>query len=133
MPLLVIIALFVIGPIAEIYVLLAAGETFGLWPVLGACVATAIIGGFIVRLQGLQALKSAQADMQDGKPPVSAAADGVFLLFAAPFLMTPGFITDGIGFLLLVPPVRHWIARAVLKRMKGAIERGEMRVTAGRF
>jgi len=133
MALLFIIALFVIGPIAEIYVLLAAGGAFGVWPVIAACIGTAILGGFILRLQGLAALKSAQKDMRQGRPPVEAAADGVFLVVAAPFLMTPGFITDAIGFSLLIPPVRRWIARTALKRVKRSIERGDMKVTTHRF
>ena len=133
MALLFIIALFVIGPIAEIYVLLAAGSAFGVWPVIAACIGTAILGGFILRLQGLAALNSARKDLNEGRAPVEAAADGVFLVIAAPFLMTPGFITDAIGFSLLIPPVRRWIARTALKRVRRSIERGDMKVTTHRF
>ena len=128
-----LILLFVIGPIAEIYVLLAAGGTFGVWPVIAACIATAILGGVILRLQGLAALQSAQRDLNDGKAPVEAVADGVFLIIAAPFLMTPGFLTDAVGFSLLIPPVRRWIARTVLKRLKHSVETGQTRVTIRRF
>ena len=110
-----LIGLFVIGPIAEIYVLLAAGGAFGVWPVVGACVATAVIG------------------LDEGRAPVEAVADGVFLVIAAPFLMTPGFITDAIGFLLLIPPVRRAIAREALRRLRRNIETGETRVYYRRF
>ena len=110
---LLLIALFIIGPIAEIYVLLTAGGLFGVWPVVIACVATALIGGFILRIQGLAAIDAARRDLAEGRPPVEAAADGVFLIVAAPLLMTPGFLTDAAGFLLLVPPVRRLIARTV--------------------
>lgn len=129
----ILITLFVIGPIAEIYVLLAAGGAFGVWPVVGACVATAVIGGVILRLQGLAALHSAQADINSGKPPVEAAADGVFLIIAAPFLMTPGFLTDFIGFSLLIPPVRRWIARQALARLRRSINNGTTSFTVRRF
>jgi len=121
----ILLALFVAGPIAEIYVLLAAGGAFGVWPVVLACMGTAVLGGFILRLQGLAALNNARRDLDEGKPPVAAAADGIFLLIAAPFLMTPGFLTDAIGFLLLVPPVRRWIARAALGWLKKRIDNGE--------
>lgn len=130
--LLFVIALFLIGPIAEIYVLLAAGGTFGVWPVVGACIATAIIGGFILRLQGLAAIQSARRDLANGSAPVEAVADGVFLLIAAPFLMTPGFLTDGIGFLLLTPPIRRQIARLALHRLRHAIANGNASFTIHR-
>jgi UPF0716 protein FxsA len=119
-----LIALFVIGPIAEISVLLAAGQAFGAWPVILACIATAVIGGIMLRIQGLNALNSLSRDLDEGRVPVEAAADGVFLAVAAPLLMTPGFITDAIGFFLLVPPARHWIAREALKRLRRKVEAG---------
>ena len=130
--LLLLLALFVIGPIAEIYVLLAAGGTFGVWPVIAACVGTAALGGFILRLQGLAALNKARQDLAEGSPPIESVADGVFLIVAAPFLMTPGFLTDGIGFLLLVPPVRRFIARQVLQRLKDRVARGDAHITIHR-
>ena len=128
-----LIALFVIAPIAEIYVLLAAGGAFGVWPVIFACVATAVIGGFLLRLQGLKAIAGAQRDLQDGKVPVEAAVDGVFLAIAAPMLMLPGFLTDALGFLLLTPPFRHAVARAAFARLKRSIDQGETRVEFRRF
>ncbi len=122
--LLFLVALFFAGPIAEIYVLLRAGEAFGAGPVVAACIATAILGGLILRLQGLAALNSARRDLDQGRPPVEAAADGVFLLIAAPFLLTPGFITDTLGFLLLIPPLRRFIARRMLARLRRSVDEG---------
>ncbi|MEL7239244.1 MAG: FxsA family protein, partial [Planctomycetota bacterium] len=111
----------------------SAGSTFGVLPVVAACVGTAVLGGVIMRIQGFQALQSARTDMDAGKPPVEAAVDGVFLLAATPFLMTPGFITDGLGFLMLVPPVRRAIARYALQRLKRAAENGQATFTIRRF
>lgn len=119
-----LIALFVAGPIAEISVLLAAGQAFGAWPVIAACIATAAIGAVMLRIQGLSALHSLSRDLNEGRAPVEAAADGVFLAIAAPLLMTPGFITDAIGFFLLIPPARRWIAREALKRLRRKLEAG---------
>ncbi|WP_425410523.1 FxsA family protein [Hyphococcus sp.] len=116
-----LIALFIIGPIAEIYVLLAAGDAFGIIPVIAACIFTAFLGGFIIRLQGLAALNSARGDLQTGRLPIDSAVDGALLIVAAPFLMTPGFITDAIGFSLLVPPVRRALARYALTRIRARI------------
>ena len=127
--LILLLALFVAGPIAEIYVLLKAGAAFGAGPVVLACIATAVIGGIIMRFQGFAAVRSAQADLAAGRPPVEAAVDGAFLLVAAPFLMTPGFITDVIGFLLLTPPIRRAIARIALKRLRKSIDAGGVTIT----
>ncbi|MEM9705147.1 MAG: FxsA family protein, partial [Pseudomonadota bacterium] len=124
---------FVVGPFVEIYILLKAGGAFGALPVILACVATAILGGVIMRLQGFAALASARRDIDAGKAPVEAAVDGVFLLVAAPFLMTPGFMTDALGFMLLTPPIRRAIARYALSRLRQAVDRGDVKVEVRRF
>ena len=130
--LLILIAAFVIGPIAEIYLLLVAGQAFGPLPVVAACLATAFLGGWIIRLQGLAALNAAQRDLQAGRPPVASAVDGALLAVAAPFLMTPGFITDAIGFALLTPPFRRFLGRLALREIKKRIERGDAVITIHR-
>ncbi|GJL94107.1 MAG: hypothetical protein DHS20C05_05120 [Hyphococcus sp.] len=119
----ILIALFVIGPIAEIYVLLAAGSAFGVLPVITACIATAIIGGWVIRLQGMAALNAARKDLDAGRPPISSAVDGALLVVAAPFLMTPGFLTDAIGFALLTPPFRRFLGRLIMREIKKRMDR----------
>lgn len=121
----VLLIVFVIGPIAEIYVLLTAAQSFGVLPVIAACLFTAFLGGFIIRMQGLAALNAARSDLETGRLPVDSVVDGALLIVAAPFLMTPGFITDAAGFLLLVPPVRRILARWVLKGVRAHIVRRE--------
>ena len=121
----IILALFIIGPIAEIYVLLTAAQSFGVLPVIAACLITAFLGGFIIRVQGLAALNAARADLATGRLPVDSVVDGALLIVAAPLLMTPGFITDAAGFTLLVPPVRRLLARLVLKSVRRHIVRQE--------
>ncbi|MEO1241506.1 MAG: FxsA family protein [Pseudomonadota bacterium] len=126
---LILVTLFIIGPIAEIYVLLSAGSAFGVLPVIAACLATAFLGGWIIRLQGLAALQGAQRDLDAGRPPVASAVNGALLLVAAPFLMTPGFLTDAIGFALLIPPVRMFLAKQALRHIKERIDRGDAKIT----
>lgn len=128
-----ILLALVVLPFAEIYVLIQAGTVFGAWWVILATIATAVIGGLILRIQGLNALNRLRQDLAGNSAPVEPVVDGVFLLIAAPFLMTPGFITDAIGFALLIPFVRHAIARAFLKRIRGSIERGESSIIFRRF
>lgn len=130
---LILFLVLILLPIGEIYVLLKAGAAFGAWPVILATIGTAVLGTIIIRWQGFNAMRNLQRDMAEQKVPVEAAVDGVFLLIAAPFLMTPGFITDTFGFLLLVPPLRHMIARYFLGKIRRSVERGETRVTFMRF
>lgn len=118
-----LLLLFVIGPIAEIAVLLTAGDAFGPLPVIAACLFTAALGGALIRWQGLAALHAARGDLAGGRLPVDAAVDGALLVVAAPLLMTPGFITDAAGFLLLVPPLRRLMARAALKALRSRVVR----------
>ncbi len=126
--LMLLIVLFLVMPIAEIYVLIKAASIFDALPVIAACVGTAILGGFLLRLQGLAALNKARQSMQSGKVPVESAVDGVLLLISAPFLMTPGFITDIIGFSLLIPAVRRMIGQYALLRLKRKIDNGSAHI-----
>lgn len=125
----ILFIVFVLGPIAEIYVLLTAGGAFGVLPVVAACVATALLGGALIRLQGVAALNAARRDVSAGRAPVDSAIDGALLVVAAPFLMTPGFLTDAVGFALLTPPVRQWIGRMALAEIRKRMKRGDARVT----
>ncbi len=127
-----LITIFVLGPIAEIYVLITAGSAVGVWPVIAACLGTAALGGWLIRLQGMAALNAARQDMSDGRAPVDAVVDGVLLILAAPFLMTPGFITDAVGFSLLIPPVRRALAVYFLRWIQNRINTGSATITIHR-
>lgn len=128
----ILIALFVAGPIAEIYVLITAGSLFGVGPVIATCIATALIGGWIIRLQGLKALYKIQQDLNSGTPPLEPVFDGVLVILAAPFLMTPGFLTDILGFLLLTPPIRRFIGRYLLVMLKARMDDNAKIITIDR-
>lgn len=129
---LTLLVVFVLAPIAEIYVLLAAGSAFGVLPVIAACLATAFAGGWIIRLQGLAALNAARDDLNNNRLPVASAVNGAVLLVAAPFLMTPGFLTDAVGFALLIPPIRHAVAQFALREIKKRVDRGDATITIHR-
>lgn len=130
---LILLALFVVAPMAEIYVLLTAGAAFGPLPVIAACLGTAFLGGWIIRLQGLAALNAARTDMDSGRLPVASAVNGALLFVAAPLLMTPGFITDALGFCLLIPPVRNALGRYALAQIKKRVERGDATITIHKY
>jgi len=116
MPLL-IFGLFIAVPLIEVVLFIQVGGAIGaLWTVL-ACLATAAAGAFLVRHQGLATMASARQAMDQGRMPAVEAFDGICLVFAGALLLVPGFFTDALGFLLLLPPFRHalraWLATRV--------------------
>ncbi|WP_036766509.1 FxsA family protein [Parvularcula oceani] len=123
-----LLGLLVILPIAEIAVIVEVGQATNWLVVVLLTILTAALGAALIRWQGLNALKEYRAAAARREVPVGAAVDGVSLLLAAPLMMTPGFITDAFGFALLIPPVRRTVARALLRRVKRGIDRGQVRI-----
>lgn len=111
------LVIFVAMPIIEIAVFIQAGELIGLWPTIGIVILTAIIGTSLMRAQGLQTLARAQAQMDHGEMPIGEMFDGICILIAGVLLLTPGFVTDTMGFLLLVPPLRRAIGAGVIMKL----------------
>lgn len=101
--------LFLTVPLAEIYVLLKVGSLIGALPAVGAVVLTAIIGAALVRVQGFSTLAQIRDSLNRGQVPAVALVEGAFLLVAGALLLTPGFITDAIGFACLCPPLRRFL------------------------
>lgn len=101
--------LFLTVPLAEIYVLLEVGSLIGALPTIGAVVLTAVIGAALVRVQGFSTLAQIRDSLNRGEVPAVALVEGAFLLVAGALLLTPGFITDAIGFACLCPPLRRFL------------------------
>lgn len=106
----VILFLFVAIPIAEIWILISVGGIIGVVPTISLVVLTAIAGTALIRHQGMGLILKARQGLDRGEPPVGAVIDGAFLLVAGALLLTPGFLTDAIGFLCLVPIFRRSVA-----------------------
>jgi UPF0716 protein FxsA len=123
---LVLLVVFIVFPLLEIALLVKLGAILGFWPTIGLVIATAIAGTTILHRQGFAVLRRSQEAIAEGKPPIEPVADGVFLLISGLLLITPGLITDSIGILLLVPPVRKAIARWSLRKIlsKGNVAGG---------
>jgi UPF0716 protein FxsA len=107
--------LFAILPIVEIAILINVGEQIGGWYTVAIVILTAFAGAHLVRQQGLSTLMQAQQKMQAGTMPEQEMAEGLLLVIAGVLLVTPGFITDGIGFLLSLPMTRPLIAKSLVK------------------
>lgn len=109
--------LFAILPIVEIAILINVGEQIGGWYTVAIVIITAFAGAHLVRQQGLSTLMQAQQKMQAGTMPGQEMAEGLLLVIAGVLLVTPGFITDGIGFLLSLPMTRPLIAKGLVKNL----------------
>ncbi len=103
--------IFVAVPIIEIALFISVGGAIGLWPTLAIVVLTAMIGTQLMRRQGIMTLNRLQTSLAEGRNPADPMAQGAMILVAGVLLLTPGFFTDAMGFLLLVPLVRTALVR----------------------
>ncbi|CCQ75628.1 FxsA family protein [Magnetospira sp. QH-2] len=106
---LLLVFAFLLIPVAEIALFIEVGDGIGLWATLGLVLMTAMVGISIMRMQGQSTFERARQTLDRGDMPVDEALDGVLLILAGALLLTPGFFTDTIGFLLLLPPLRGWL------------------------
>ncbi len=124
--------LFIIMPIVEMTILIKVGGMIGALNTVGLVLLTAVIGAALLRQQGLSTLLRANQRLNSGELPATEVAEGLILAVGGALLLTPGFVTDGIGFLCLMPGSRHWLAGQALKRMVVAGQSGSFTFTAGR-
>ncbi len=110
--------LFVAVPIIEIGLFIQVGGFLGLWPTLAIVVLTALVGTALMRAQGMAALQKLQTSIESGGNPADPIANGAFILIAGLLLLTPGFFTDTLGLLLLIPRVRQALIRAITTQLK---------------
>ena len=99
--------LFIVVPLVEIYLLLEVGGIIGAAPTIGLVVLTAAAGAALVRAQGFSTIRQVRRSMEAGEIPAVAIVEGIFLLVAGALLLTPGFLTDAVGFGCLIPPLRR--------------------------
>jgi UPF0716 protein FxsA len=113
-----LVVLFIVVPIVELYVIIQVGQLIGVWPTLALLLADALLGSLLLRHQGRSAWRRFNAALAERRFPGREAADGVMIAVGATLLLTPGFVTDVFGFLLLIPPTRA-LARSLLRRYVG--------------
>lgn len=109
-------------PVIEIAVLIEVGAVIGTMPTILLIVGTAVLGTVLLRQQGMGVLRRTQESLNKGEMPVAEVFEGVCLLTAGALLLTPGFVTDAVGFVLLVPPARRWLGRLLLQRLLSRTE-----------
>src|ERR687897_787077 len=110
MPLL-LVALFIIVPIAELAIIIQVGQAIGVWWTIALLIADSILGSLLMRSQGRAASRRFNQALQGGRAPAREVADGVLIIFGGALLLTPGFLSDIAGLLFLLPPTRALIRR----------------------
>ena len=118
MPLLALIALFLIVPFLELYVILeVVGPALGAPLTIALLAADSVIGALLFKSQGRSVWRRFNRTMSEGRVPHREVVDGVLVIFGGAFLVTPGFLTDIVGALLLLPPTRAVIRRLLVRRL----------------
>ncbi|MCL7747776.1 FxsA family protein [Halalkalibacter alkaliphilus] len=119
-----LLLLIIIVPALEIAVLILSGNILGVWPTILLIIATGVLGAWLAKKEGLQALRLAQLQTQQGQLPSGVILDGICILVGGVVLLTPGFITDAIGFFLLIPATRMIAKGFLLKMFNQMIKNG---------
>jgi UPF0716 protein FxsA len=127
MPLAALIALFIIVPLAELYLILKVGDAIGaVWTIL-LLAADSVLGSVLLRTQGRAVWARFNTTLAEGKMPHREVMDGVLVIFGGAFLITPGFLTDIVGLTLLIPPTRAVVRRLVVRRLGRRVAVGSTR------
>ena len=104
-------------PLVEIAIFIKVGQTIGLLPTLALIIAAALVGGLLLRMQGLQIIGQLRSNMSTGRLPGRTIADTMMIGLAALLLLLPGFLSDVLALALLLPPVRGWIYARLASRV----------------
>jgi UPF0716 protein FxsA len=123
MPFLLLLAIFIIVPFAELYVILqVVGPALGAPLTVLLLAADSLLGAYLFRTQGRAVWRRMNDELRQGRMPHREVQDGVAIVFGGAFLITPGFLTDIVGILLLFPPTRAVIRRFVVRRLSKRVQ-----------
>jgi UPF0716 protein FxsA len=126
-----LVLVFVLVPLAEILVILQVGEAIGGWWTAALLVADSLLGAYLLRLEGRRAWSEFRSALEDGRWPGDEVAQGALVIVGGTLLLTPGFLTDALGFLFLLGPTRRIVARRLRARVGQAAGSGTA-TSAGR-
>lgn len=121
-----LVLLFTVIPALELYLLVKIGSRIGTLNTVLLIVATGVVGAHYARLQGFAVVRRLQESLGQGRAPAGEILDGAMLLLGGALLLTPGFLTDAVGFSLLFPPTRATWKRIFAQWLRRKMERGEI-------
>ncbi len=113
----ILLILFIVVPIIEIGLFIQVGGFLGVWPTIALVLITAMVGASLVRSQGIRTLLNVQSRLQKGQLPAQQILEGVLLAVAGVLLLTPGFMTDALGMVVLLPIPRAMLAKYLMARV----------------
>jgi UPF0716 protein FxsA len=117
-----LLLLFITVPLVEFFLLMKIGMRIGIVPTIATIFITGIFGAWLTRVQGLRTLRRFQEATKEGRLPHEEVMDGMMILVAGAVLLTPGFLTDAVGFLLLAPSVRMAVRKQLSNYLMGRIQ-----------
>ena len=126
-----LLLLFVVLPAVELALLIELGSRFGTLHTLTLIVLTGVIGASLARGQGLGVMRQIQAEVAEGRLPATSLVDAAIILVAAALLVTPGVLTDGFGFLCLIPAFRGVVKRILWRRLEDSVRRNRVHIDVG--
>ena len=112
----VLVLLFLVVPLAELYVIIQVGQAVGALNTIGLLIVISVVGAWLAKREGISVWRRFQRQIESGAVPGREIADGVMILFAGALLMSPGFLTDILAIALLLPPVRAVIRGVLMKQ-----------------
>ena len=124
-----LLILFIAVPVVELVLLIEIGQRVGTLVTVGLIIGTGIVGASLARQQGIRTLARLRTDLDAGQLPAEPIVDGVLILLAAAVLITPGVLTDLVGFLCLVPACRRRLKRFLKRRFERAVQETAVGVT----
>jgi UPF0716 protein FxsA len=116
-PLWALALLFLLVPIAELYVIYQVGDAIGIWWTFLLLAVDSLLGSFLLKSQGRSVWRRFNDHLAQGRVPHREVIDGVLVIFGGAFLITPGFLTDIVGLVLLIPPTRSVVRRFLVRRL----------------
>lgn len=128
-----LLLLFLLTPAIELGLLIQVDKLIGFGPTIGLIVATGIAGSYLARREGVSTWRRLNQRLRAGDLPGTELVDGVIILVAGALLITPGVLTDAIGFLGLVPFTRAFVRRALIRRLQKKMEQGSVQIQFGMF
>jgi UPF0716 protein FxsA len=121
----IFLLLIIVVPAFEIGILIYSGNVLGIPPTIALILITGVIGAWLAKREGLETIRLAQVQIQNGQLPGEAIMDGICILVGGTLLLTPGFITDTVGFLLLIPATRAIVKKWLRKFIQNKINNGQ--------
>ena len=121
---LLLVLLFVVVPIAELYVIIQIGQAIGVLPTIALLILASILGAALMRSQGRSAWRRFNRALAEGRMPGREVMDGALVIFGGALLLTPGFLSDILGLILLLPPTRAIVRAMLVRRFAGRVAAG---------